>query len=94
MISVDTKQNSTILPFTLSNHGLKKDCSLMVKFLPNHNLVIFFLAVSVGGYSFNSWVALAWLTLPICFLKQIINVIQMIVASINIARLDESERAL
>jgi len=48
--------------------------------------------VSVGGVSFGLWVALAWLTLPICVLKQVISVIQLIVACINTARLDESER--
>jgi len=48
--------------------------------------------LSVGGVSFGMWVALAWLTLPICVLKQVISVIQLIVACINTARLDESER--
>jgi len=48
--------------------------------------------LSVGGVSFGLWVALAWLTLPICVLKQVISVIQLIVACINTARLDESER--
>ncbi|XP_020607792.1 CDP-diacylglycerol--inositol 3-phosphatidyltransferase-like [Orbicella faveolata] len=48
--------------------------------------------LSVGNYSFGSWVAVAWLTLPICILKQVISLIQMIVACINTARLDESER--
>ncbi|KAL9980998.1 hypothetical protein ACROYT_G009650 [Oculina patagonica] len=48
--------------------------------------------LTVGSFSFGSWVALAWLTLPICILKQIISVIQMVVACINTARLDESER--
>lgn len=48
--------------------------------------------LSVGGISFGLWVALAWLSLPICVLKQVISVIQLIVACINTARLDESER--
>ena len=51
-----------------------------------------FFSVSVGGVKFGIWAALAWLTLPICFLKQVISVIQLIVACINTARLDESER--
>lgn len=48
--------------------------------------------LSIGGVKFGIWAALAWLTLPICFLKQVISVIQLIVACINTARLDESER--
>lgn len=48
--------------------------------------------VSVGNISFGLWVAMAWLTLPICIVKQIISVIQLIVACINTANLDESER--
>ncbi|KAJ7333922.1 hypothetical protein OS493_016017 [Desmophyllum pertusum] len=48
--------------------------------------------LSVAGYSFGMWMALAWLTLPICVVKQIISVIQLIVACINTARADESER--
>lgn len=51
-----------------------------------------FFSVSIGGVKFGIWAALAWLTLPICFLKQVISVIQLIVACINTARLDESER--
>ena len=54
--------------------------------------LLLFLIVSVGSYSFASWVAVAWLTLPICVLKQLISLIQMIVGCINTARLDESER--
>ena len=57
-----------------------------------HNICDVFLAVSVGGFKLGSWVALAWLTLPICVLKQVISVIQLIEACINTARLDESER--
>ncbi|RMX51991.1 hypothetical protein pdam_00003678, partial [Pocillopora damicornis] len=49
-------------------------------------------AVSVAGSTFGLWVALAWLTLPICILKQSISVIQLTVACINTASLDESER--
>ncbi|KAK2574303.1 CDP-diacylglycerol--inositol 3-phosphatidyltransferase, partial [Acropora cervicornis] len=45
--------------------------------------------VSVGNISFGLWVAMAWLTLPICIVKQIISVIQLIVACINTANLDE-----
>lgn len=48
--------------------------------------------VSVGNISFGLWVAMAWLTLPICIVKQVISVIQLIVACINTANLDESER--
>ena len=54
--------------------------------------LLLFPIVSVGSYSFGSWVAVAWLTLPICVLKQLISLIQMIVGCINTARLDESER--
>ena len=61
--------------------------------VPNRPFVLLqFSVVSVGNYSFSSWVAVAWLTLPICILKQIISLIQMIVACIDIGRLDESER--
>lgn len=48
--------------------------------------------VSIGGMSFGLWLALTWLTLPICILKQVISIIQLTVACINTARLDESER--
>ncbi|CAH3103830.1 unnamed protein product [Porites lobata] len=48
--------------------------------------------LSVGGVKFSALVAFAWLTLPICFLKQVVSIIQLIVACINTARLDESER--
>ncbi|XP_058955249.2 CDP-diacylglycerol--inositol 3-phosphatidyltransferase-like [Pocillopora verrucosa] len=48
--------------------------------------------LSVAGSTFGLWVALAWLTLPICILKQSISVIQLTVACINTASLDESER--
>lgn len=48
--------------------------------------------LSVAGSKFGLWVALAWLTLPICILKQSISVIQLTVACINTASLDESER--
>lgn len=48
--------------------------------------------VSLGSISFGLWVAMAWLTLPICIVKQVISVIQLIVACINTANLDESER--
>lgn len=48
--------------------------------------------VSVGNISFGLWVAMAWLTLPVCIVKQVISVIQLIVACINTANLDESER--
>ncbi|XP_027036663.1 CDP-diacylglycerol--inositol 3-phosphatidyltransferase-like [Pocillopora damicornis] len=51
-----------------------------------------FVKVSVAGSTFGLWVALAWLTLPICILKQSISVIQLTVACINTASLDESER--
>jgi len=54
--------------------------------------VYMFFSVSVGGVKFSALVAFAWLTLPICFLKQVISIIQLIVACINTARLDESER--
>ena len=51
-----------------------------------------FFSVSVGGVKFSALVAFAWLTLPICFLKQVINIIQLVVACINTTRLDEIER--
>ena len=54
--------------------------------------VYMFFSVSVGGVKFSALVAFAWLTLPICFLKQVVSIIQLIVACINTARLDESER--
>ncbi|XP_068750394.1 CDP-diacylglycerol--inositol 3-phosphatidyltransferase-like [Montipora capricornis] len=48
--------------------------------------------VSIGNISFGLWVAIAWVTLPICILKQVISAIQLIVACINTVHLDESER--
>ena len=54
--------------------------------------VYVFFSVSVGGVKFSVLVAFAWLTLPICFPKQVISIIQLIVLCINTARLDESER--
>ena len=51
-----------------------------------------FFSVSVGGVKFSALVAFAWLTLPICFVKQVISIIQLIVACINTAHLDEIER--
>ena len=49
-------------------------------------------AFQQDGVKFSALVAFAWLTLPICFLKQVISIIQLIVACINTAHLDESER--
>lgn len=48
--------------------------------------------LSVAGTTVGLWKALAWLTLPICILKQSISVIQLTGACINTANLDESER--
>lgn len=45
------------------------------------------------GYEVGCWVLLAIICFPISFLKQVVSVVQMVVAFKNIAALDVVERA-
>lgn len=49
--------------------------------------------VTIAGRSVGMWVALAWLTFPICAIKQFINLVHLVTACINTARLDLADRA-
>lgn len=49
--------------------------------------------VTLAGMSFGLWKALAWVTAPICFLKQTVSVIQLYAACYNVALIDEADRA-
>ena len=50
-------------------------------------------AVSIAGTSVGVWVAMAWFTFPISVIKQCINLVQLVTACINTARIDLADRA-
>lgn len=50
-------------------------------------------AVHLFGYQIGVWYVLAGVTLPISFLKQIVSVVQLVVACKNLGALDAVARA-
>ncbi len=49
-------------------------------------------AVTLLGYEVGAWHVVAVVTFPISFLKQVVSVVQLIVASRNIGVLDVNKR--
>ncbi|EDO31331.1 predicted protein, partial [Nematostella vectensis] len=49
--------------------------------------------ISLAGHSAGLWIILAYVTAPICLLKQLVSVIQLWAACYNTVLVDESERA-
>ena len=50
-------------------------------------------AVTILGYEVGAWHIIATVTFPVSFLKQVVSVIQLVVASGNIGVLDTNKRA-
>lgn len=48
--------------------------------------------VYYGSASIGLWKLIAWISLPVCILKQLISVVHLITASHNIANVDLAER--
>ena len=49
--------------------------------------------VRLFGHSFGLTYMLLWITAPICFLKQAVSVVQLVVACRNLAALDAMARS-
>ncbi|EDV22081.1 CDP-diacylglycerol--inositol 3-phosphatidyltransferase [Trichoplax sp. H2] len=49
-------------------------------------------AVNYGSTSIGLWKLIAWISLPVCILKQLISIVHLITASQNIANADLAER--
>ncbi len=58
---------------------------------PTHTIPLS--TVTVFGYEVGAWHLVAIVTFPVSFLKQVVSVVQLIVASQNIGVLDANSRA-
>ena len=55
-------------------------------------MIVLYSTVSVVGYEIGLWHVVAVVTFPVSFLKQVVSLVQLVVASQNIGVFDSNER--